>query len=188
MTSTFWVTVCTIAALVVFFSYQSSSLKRRRLPPGPTPLPFLGNIRDLPPEGALEYEHWLKHKGVYGPVSSVTVMGMTLIIIHDRDIAHELLDQQSSKTSGRPTMVMANELCGYGNITLCQSYTSNFRGYRKMLHRELGTMKAAEQFRALQEIEVGRQLVRGLREPEKWLEHLKTWVKTSTLLRSWTTR
>ena len=146
----------------------------KRLPPGPKPLPLIGNINDLPPKGTLEYEHWLKHKDLYGPISSVSIMGMTMVIIHDREMAHELLDKYSSKTSGRPTMVMANELCGYGNITLCQSYTSKFRRYRKMLHRELGTVASAAQFRHFQEIEVGKQLVRGLREPGKWLEHVKT--------------
>ena len=44
------------------------------LPPGPKPLPILGNFRDVPPEGSLEYMHWLKHKDLYGPITSVTVM------------------------------------------------------------------------------------------------------------------
>ena len=101
-------------------------------------------------------------------------MGMTLVLVHDKRAAHELLEQAASKTSGRPTMVMANKLCGYESIVLCQGYNSTFRRYRKYLHRELGTKVSAAQFRDVQEFEVKRQLVRTLNEPEKWLDHCKT--------------
>lgn len=135
---------------------------------------MLGNIKDFPPDGTPEHLHWLKHKDLYGGISSVTVMGMTLVIVHDKKMAHDLLDQTAGKTSGRPTMVMANKLCGYESIVVCQGYNPMFRRYRKFLHQELGTKVTAAQFRGAQESEVGRQLVRALREPEKWLEHYKT--------------
>lgn len=164
-----------IIALVGYLVYQQSSEKGRgRLPPGPKPLPVLGNINDFPPDGTPEYQHWLKHKALYGTISSVTVMGMTLVIIHDKKAAHELLEQTSSKTSGRPTMVMANKLCGYESIVLCHGYTPTFRRYRKYLHQELGTKVSAAQFRGVQEIEVNRQLVRSLNAPGRWLNHFKT--------------
>jgi hypothetical protein len=40
-------------------------------------------------------------------------------------------------------MVMANQLCGYEAIVIYQSYTPMFRRYRKLLHRELGTVSSA---------------------------------------------
>jgi hypothetical protein len=36
------------------------------LPPGPKPKPIVGNITDLPPSGEQEWQHWLKHKDLYG--------------------------------------------------------------------------------------------------------------------------
>lgn len=164
-----------IIALLGYFVY-AQTVKRvsRKLPPGPKPLPLLGNVRDLPPNGVPEHGHWLKHKDLYGGISSVTVMGMTLVLIHDQTIAHELLEKQASKTSGRPTMVMANKLCGYESIVLCQGYTPTFKRYRKFLHQQFGTKAAAAQFRDAQEVEVSRQLVRALDEPTKWIDHFKT--------------
>lgn len=164
-----------VLAVVGFAVYQKSSRNgQRKLPPGPKPLPLLGNIRDFPPDGTPEHLHWLKHKDLYGPISSVTVMGMTIVLVHDKKMAFDLLDQVASKTSGRPTMVMANKLCGYESIVVCQGYNPMFRRYRKFLHQELGTKVSAAQFQDAQYGEVNRQLVRALKEPSKFLEHYKT--------------
>ncbi|KAK6543504.1 hypothetical protein TWF694_000250 [Orbilia ellipsospora] len=156
--------------------------KQRRLPPGPKPLPVVGNIRDFPPDGTPEFQHWLKHKEVYGPISSVTVLGTTLVIIHDRNAVQYLLEKTASKTSGRPEMVFANKMCGYESIVLCQGYHDKFRHCRKLLHRELGTSVKAAQFAEAQELEVDRQLVRALEQPQKWLDHFQT-TSSATVLK-----
>lgn len=46
-------------------SYFISS-KYRSLPPGPPRKPIIGNIFDFPRPGSKEWEHWLKHKDLYG--------------------------------------------------------------------------------------------------------------------------
>lgn len=170
-----WSIIALISYLCyVVYRYFTGEKSRRDLPPGPKPLPIVGNIQDFPPANVPEFQHWLKHKELYGPISSVTVLGMVLVIIHDKKAAHDLLEKNADKTSGRPTMVFANQMCGYESIVLCQGYNSTFRHHRKLLHQELGTKVSAAQFRGAQEIEVSRQLVRALNEPEKWLEHFKT--------------
>lgn len=161
-------------ALISYLIYLSIRPRNRKLPPGPKPLPLLGNALDFPPPGVPEFQHWLKHKDLYGPISSVAIMGMTLVLVHDKNMAHDLLEKAASKTSGRPTMVFANKLCGYESIVLCKGYSNTFRLYRKLLHQELGTKASAAQFRGIQQVEVNRQLVRALHEPERWLEHFKT--------------
>lgn len=80
------------------------------LPPGPKGLPLVGNISDLPPPGIPEFQHWLQHKERYGPLSSVTVLGQTLVIIHDKDVAFELMEKRASKYSGRPNMKFSSEM------------------------------------------------------------------------------
>ncbi|KAL3473137.1 cytochrome P450 [Aspergillus californicus] len=171
-----------VAIIIGYLIYLKSTHQSRRiLPPGPSPLPIVGNLKDFPPDGTPEYQHWLKLKDCYGGISSVTVMGMTLVIIHDKKVAHELLEQTSSKTAGRPTMVMANKLCGYESIVICQGYNPTFRRCRKFLHQELGTKVSAAEFRGAQEIEVNRQLVRALNDPKRWLEHFKTTAAATVL-------
>jgi hypothetical protein len=167
-TSLLWVAIAFTALVVYEYASQKA---RKRLPPGPRPLPLVGNVNDMPMPGVPEFEHWLKHKDLYGPISSVTVLGMTIVLVHDRQAVHDLLDKAASKTSGRPSMMMAGKLCGYESIVLCQGYTPTFRRCRKLLHQELGTKASAAQFRVVQEEQTKRQLVRALNEPSKWLEH-----------------
>ncbi|KAI4666122.1 uncharacterized protein J4E78_003589 [Alternaria triticimaculans] len=82
----------------------------RPLPPGPKGLPILGNVNDMPKSGMLECHHWLRHKDIYGPLSSVTVLGQTFIIINDPEIAFELLRDRSAIHSSRPSQTFSGDI------------------------------------------------------------------------------
>lgn len=79
-------------------------------PPGPKKLPVLGNITDLPVAGTPEYKHWLKHKDQYGPISSISALGLTMVIVHDKGMALDLLEKRGSTNSGRPPMKFAMDM------------------------------------------------------------------------------
>ncbi|KAM3561061.1 hypothetical protein ARSEF4850_003404 [Beauveria asiatica] len=152
------------------------------LPPGPMRLPFIGNLLDLPPKGEPEFKHWLKHDKRYGPISSVHVMGQTIIIIHGRDAAWYLLQKCSKSTSSRPHMEFALNMCGYGNLLATQKYEdSNFRPRRRLVHQHLGTPAASERYKSLQK-EQAAILMQRLREsPEQLGDHLKRFASTIVL-------
>ncbi|KAI2630045.1 putative cytochrome P450 oxidoreductase OrdA-like protein [Xylaria nigripes] len=83
---------------------------RLPLPPGPKGLPLVGNLYDFPKPGVSEAIHWSEHKKLYGPISSVTIWGQTVIIINDAQTATELLDKRSAKHSSRPHFTLTGEL------------------------------------------------------------------------------
>lgn len=64
----------------------------------------------MPPKGQGEWKHWLKHLAAYGPISSVTVLGRTIILIHDKQAALELMEKRASINSGRPTATFVMEM------------------------------------------------------------------------------
>ncbi|KAF4448039.1 hypothetical protein F53441_8514 [Fusarium austroafricanum] len=121
------------------------------LPPGPVPLPILGNILDIAPKNSIEFEHWIKHKDQYGPVSSVTVMGKTMILIHDLEASHQILEKMASKTSGRPRMNFAHGLCGFGRDISNQQCNNDHHLQRKLVHQELGTAAKSAQYDVFQQ-------------------------------------
>ncbi|CEJ61367.1 hypothetical protein PMG11_09902 [Penicillium brasilianum] len=144
------------------------------LPPGPRPKPILGNITDLPPKGEREWVHWMKHKELYGPISSLQVLGQTIVIANALEPAVDLLNKRSVIHSSRPRMVFASELVGWEDGIIFQGYTERFRAYRKAFQPSIGSESAAMQFNSIQEREVHRFLLRVLREPNDFLQHIKT--------------
>ncbi|KAK7212547.1 hypothetical protein V2G26_019725 [Clonostachys chloroleuca] len=162
-----------LLGVVLFFFYLWWDA-RSDLPPGPRPLPIVGNIRDLPTGETPEYQHWLEFKNLYGPISHVSILGQPLIIIHDRHAAHQLLEKTSTRTSGRPRMHFGADLCGYGTLLSFQQYNKTFRQHRKLVHQQLGTKAAAARFRDIQDVESRRFLFRILETPEDLMKHVKT--------------
>ena len=90
-----------VVVLTSFYIY--ALLKRRKrfvLLPGPSGWPILGNTSELLRER--QPLHWSRYKEVYGPITRLTVLGKTFLIINDQKIAFELLDRRSAMYSNRP--------------------------------------------------------------------------------------
>ncbi|KAM5368099.1 hypothetical protein ACJZ2D_009703 [Fusarium nematophilum] len=162
--------------LIVLFSGRwlgKSSSEVHPLPPGPKGLPLVGNVLDLPKPGVLEAHHWLKHKELYGPISSITVFGQTLIIINDAGIASELLEKRSLTHSNRPKQVFAADMIGWGDALAFSQNGDRFRTYRKNMSRIIGSKSAAGQYNDLQEAEVGHFLLHVRDDPDHLVDHIK---------------
>lgn len=165
-----------IAGLSAVLFYYCFFARRRNpsLPPGPKPLPIVGNLFDLPPGDSPEYLHWLKFKDLYGTLSCVTIFNTCLILIQDKDAVRDLLENNSINTSARPELYFANNLCGFGVLLGFLQYDSTFRHHRRLVHQQLGTRTDVARFRDAQDIESHRLLLRILDDPMNLVKHLKT--------------
>lgn len=164
-------------ALIAFLGLLivSRFLKRKRhyrLPPGPKPLPVVGNVLDLPPKGLPEFQHWLRHKDTYGPISSITVMGLPLVIFHDKEAAHAVLGKRAQKTSARPQLNFAT-LCGFENFLITHQYDDKYRKHRKMVHQEIGTKGLSAGFQPIQEKEALQFVLQTFNDPDSLMVYLK---------------
>lgn len=154
---------------------------KRRMPPGPIGLPIVGNIADLPPPGKPEHLHWLKFKDKYGPIASITVFGQPIIIVHDHDIAIELMEKRSNIYSARPNSFFATNMCGWKDWIAFQGNNALTRAYRRDVHGVVGTKTALERVMPLEVTEAKRFLVRAMRKPDQWTDHLKKYTATIIL-------
>ncbi|KAL4908215.1 hypothetical protein BDW74DRAFT_188399 [Aspergillus multicolor] len=165
-----------LGLLILYILKQLVTLKTSGppLPPGPKPKPVIGNLQDLPPPGSQDWVHWAAFKDRYGPISSVTVFGQTIVILNDSRVAFDLLEKRSNVYSSRPWMTFAGEMVGWKDILAMQPYSNTFRAYRKAMHRVLGTKNTVAQFNALQDVEVRRFLFRVLEKPDEIVQHIRT--------------
>ncbi|KAG2105140.1 cytochrome P450 [Suillus discolor] len=117
----------------------ASGLIRRRvyplpLPPGPRPIPFLGNVLQLDTKRPwLTYTAWGK---IYGNIIRCRVLGIDLIIINSETIAQDLLDKRSANYSSRPVF-HANEKAGVALLTPMYPYGETLRQHRRIFHQVL---------------------------------------------------
>lgn len=180
------------ALLVVYFGVTLLLLKPSRgdgsgsgrapLPPGPKGLPLVGNVRDLPPPGAREWEHWAKHRALYGPISSVTVFGTTIVVLNDARAALALLERRGSRHSSRPRMVFLKDLAGWGDFAANLPYGARLRAYRQRLHRFVGNRALFSgrndgkdgRYASDLEVEARRFLLRAVEAPTDLRQHART--------------
>ncbi|PWY84768.1 cytochrome P450 oxidoreductase OrdA-like protein [Aspergillus heteromorphus CBS 117.55] len=173
MTATLW------SGLLVAFAgfYLATLLSGRKknhppLPPGPPRKPIIGNLWDLPTPDQQDWQHWLKHKELYGPISSLSVMGKTIIILNDARLAVDLMEKRSAINSSRPEQTFT-ELTGWDEILGCVKDPERHRQTRKQMHREIGSNNSVARFNQIQTAEAGRFLLRVLDAPDDLLHHIR---------------
>jgi hypothetical protein len=82
------------------FNKRTTSKGRDDELPGPTLIPLIGRVHDLP----IQYM-WLKFKewaDVYGPIYRTEMLGAKFIVVSDEKIAEELLIKRAKINSDRP--------------------------------------------------------------------------------------
>ncbi|GJJ10296.1 hypothetical protein Clacol_004522 [Clathrus columnatus] len=170
-------------ALVLFLLYKAVSIKHLRqpapFPPGPEPLPVLGNILDMPKTQPWKtFSQWGKE---YGGIVHATALGTHYIIINDPQYAVELLDKKGKIYSDRPRLMMAGEIIGWGDSPpLCQ-LSETWSEYRRLLASFIGSRSKVEQFSDVLQRETNELLKRMLDNPINFVDHFRSFSGTIVL-------
>ncbi|KAK7955861.1 uncharacterized protein PG986_005083 [Apiospora aurea] len=136
---------------------------RLRLPPGPKPLPLVGNLHQVPK--SLQWLHFYHWSREYGPVMHLSMAGQSLVILSTNQAAQDLLSRRSAQYSDRPRMVMSGELVTKGMHMLLRQYDAQYKLHQRM-EAPLLNMKASNCYRPVQEME-SRQLLFDIIEDTK---------------------
>ncbi|KAJ6535984.1 cytochrome P450 [Mycena vulgaris] len=105
------------------------------LPPGPRPLPLIGNILDVPTQQPWKtYSNW---SHLYGSdVISLRLPGLNLVVLNSAQAIQDLLVQRSLIYSDRPRSTMLSDLMGLSWVFGFMNYGDHWNDYRKIFHRE----------------------------------------------------
>ncbi|KAG6370812.1 cytochrome P450 [Boletus reticuloceps] len=151
-------------------------LKRRRrtvhgyrLPPGPAPLPLVGNLFSIDGKRPwITYAEWATR---YGDIFMIRVLKQDIIVINSEKTAKDLLDRRSSIYSDRPYIATRDPYGWSFNFGWSQ-YGDQWRSQRRMFHQAF-RIEAALAFRPVQ-LEKARHLVLDiLSAPHDFSKHIQ---------------
>ncbi|KAJ7062124.1 cytochrome P450 [Mycena amicta] len=166
-----------VAALAL---YRKSTARSRagQLPPGPTPVPILGNILDLTAKELwLAATNWAKQ---FGDVVHVHVVGQGLVFLSSPEATMDLLEKKGSIYGDKPSLVMAGELCGCDNMVAFTRYGDVSRRQRRLLNQAFG-VAAIPAYHPLIETETHSFIRRLIADPKKYMDHSRRYAGGLTL-------
>lgn len=108
---------------------------------------------------------------------SIVLLGQPMVIINSYKHAYELLERRSAIYSDRPHMVMAGDVVGWDQVLVLLRYGPQFREYRRLMARALGSRKTVEAFAPIIEHQTGKLLLRLFRSPVSQVSDLPAQIR-----------
>ncbi|KAI0683655.1 cytochrome P450 [Cerioporus squamosus] len=163
-----WPAILVLCSFIVLWTRRPlTQCSHLPLPPGPSGLPLIGNVLDIPLEDMESYLRDLNVK--YGDMTSLKIFGTPMIVLGTHEAAVELLEKRSSIYSDR-NMTPTAELAGFDWLIAMMRYGPRWRKLRAVFHQCMKP-NAIVQYRPIQESEIKKYLLRLVEDPAKFYEH-----------------
>ncbi|KAG2365405.1 cytochrome P450 [Suillus spraguei] len=149
MTPTLALALLSLFSFVVVRSLQKKrDTKGLPLPPGPPPLPFVGNVMGIDTDHPwLAYSKW---GAEYGEIVYSRLFSQDIVIINSERVAHDLLDRRSNNYSTRPSgLSHVLDFFGAEFASIFLPYSDRWRLHRRIFHQAF-RLEAAPSFRPIQ--------------------------------------
>ncbi|XP_020701404.1 premnaspirodiene oxygenase-like [Dendrobium catenatum] len=119
------------------------------LPPGPRPLPIIGQLHHLLSGDPLAHVSLRNLSSLHGPIILLRLGQLNLTVVSSREAAEEILRTQDLCFASRPQLIRSGAMTyGYNDIAMAP-YGPNWRLLRKICVTELLTAKRVASFAAI---------------------------------------
>ncbi|KAG0704307.1 cytochrome P450 [Suillus ampliporus] len=150
--------------------FFESRQNKTSLPPGPAPLPLLGNILSInTKEPWLTYTQW---HAVYGDLVFVRILDQEVVVINSQRVAEELLDKRSRIYSDRP-YVATLEPFGFSIDFAFITYGDEWRLCRRFVHQTFRP-ESAVKFLPMQMRRAREMIINLVDDPRHYRSHFTT--------------
>ncbi|KAH6685762.1 cytochrome P450 [Plectosphaerella plurivora] len=138
---TAWVTGVVVLAPLCWLlaDYYHILRLRKKMPPGPFPLPLVGNFFDIPKSRPwIEWEKW---SDTYkSPMITLWNGHRPIIMCNDIWCISDLLDKRAAIYSSRPHFVVMGDMMNMSKSNqVCQVYGDTWRLHRRLMHTAVGS-------------------------------------------------
>ncbi|KAG1739612.1 cytochrome P450 [Suillus lakei] len=164
--------VSTISCVVVtaFRRFIKNRQNKQCLPPGPVPLPLLGNILSIDPkEPWLTYTEW---GATYGDLVFARLPDQEVILINSQHVAEALLEKRSRIYSDRPCLATIKPF-GWSINFVFMGYGDEWRHCRRLFHQTFHPDSALK-FRPMQMTRARELVVNLIDDPQHYESHFAT--------------
>ncbi|KAG1733021.1 cytochrome P450 [Suillus paluster] len=159
-----------LVAVTALRRFIESRRNKPSLPPGPVPLPLVGNVLSIDTkEPWLTYTEW---RATYGDLIFVRLLDQETVVINSQHVAEALLDKRSRIYSDRPylaTLEPYGWTINFGFI----GYGDEWRLCRRLFHQTFRP-ESALKFRPMQLKRAREMVVNLIDEPQHYESHFAT--------------
>ncbi|KAH7928455.1 cytochrome P450 [Leucogyrophana mollusca] len=161
LTATQLTVLALLSTAVLIIRTMSKKRDGPPLPPGPPPLPIVGNVRGFNIDAPwVTYTKWA---AAYGDVFYTHFFQQDIIVISSEKVAKDLLERRSHIYSDRPELP-ANEIIGMNFMSGLARYGPRWRLHRRLFHQAFKEDSSLS-FRPMQ-LRKAHQLLRGILESQ----------------------
>ncbi|KAE9394946.1 cytochrome P450 [Gymnopus androsaceus JB14] len=159
----------TIAATMLI-RYSTSQVNGLKLPPGPTPSFFVGNMHDIPV--AQEWNTFTKWSKQFGDIVYLRVLGTKMLLLGSYRVANELLVKRGTIYSDRPITPPMLEMGGFGTSLTVMGNNADYRLRRRLFEQHL-RYSVVDRHQPIQIRETQKLLRKYLEAPDNWFDDTK---------------
>lgn len=147
-------------SLLLFVALRGSRGDGGRLPPGPTPLPLIGNLLQISPSRTLQ--SLLKLRDVYGPVFTVYLGTRRVVVLCGHAAVREALVEHAEEFAGRGRMpTVEKTFNGHGVVFSNGERWKQLRRFSLTVLRDFGMGRKSIEGRIQEEAEFLLQELRN---------------------------